>query len=158
MGKSPLFVATDGGIDRIKIGNHVFANVEDRKVLESILHPMVCRHRDKFLATHRDIGSKIVALDVPLLFETGGDVLCDHVIVVWASEETVWKRAIKRIGMTEEKLSNIIKSQMPAAEKRRRADFVLDADRDPAITRQHLFSWLDDLLLTLEFSKGGDNA
>ena len=149
------FLASDGGIDRIKLGDHVFAHPEDRQALESILHPLVRWQRDQFLAAHRGIGSKIVVLDVPLLFETGGDVLCDYVVVVSAAEETVWKRAIVRSGMTEEKLSNIIKTQMPAAEKRRRADFVLNTDLDPEITRDHLFSWLDDLLLT---SEGDNNA
>lgn len=151
-------VATDGSIDRVKLGDHVFSHPEDRQALESILHPMVRLHRDQFLGAHYKKSSKIVVLDVPLLFETGVDVLCNYVIVVSAREETVWKRAIARPGMTEEKLSNILTSQMQAKEKCRRADFILDTDLDPQITRKHLFAWLDNLVLIPEVPRGDNNA
>jgi dephospho-CoA kinase len=156
-------LADDGGIDRKKLGNHVFEHPQDRKILESILHPMVRLHRDQFLADHRRFGSKIVVLDVPLLFETGGDALCDYVVVVHAGEDTIWRRALARPGMTENKLAGILKTQMPASEKYQRADFVLDADLSPEMTQQHLFSWLDDVLLHSDYSnsnmsKGNDNA
>lgn len=160
-GKSIL--VDDGGIDRKKLGNHVFEHPRDRKILESILHPMVRHHRDQFLADHRRFGSKIVVLDVPLLFETGGDALCDFVVVVHAGEDTIWRRGLARLGMTEKKLAGILKTQMPAIEKCQRADFVLDTDLSPEVTRQHLFSWLDDLPLNSDYSsfdisKGNDNA
>ena len=156
-------LADDGGIDRKKLGNYVFENPQDRKILESILHPMVRQHRDQFLVDHRRFGSKIVVLDVPLLFETGGDALCDYVVVVHAGENTIWRRALARPGMTENKLNGILKTQMPAIEKCQRADFVLDTDLPPEVTRQHLFSWLDDLPLNLDYSnldmsKGNDDA
>ena len=140
-------LADDGGIDRKKLGNHVFKYPQDRHILESILHPMVRKHRDQFLANHRRFGSKIVVLDVPLLFETGGDALCDYVVVVYAGEDTIWRRALVRPGMTENKLTGILKTQMPAIEKCQRADFVLETDLPPDVTQQHLFSWLDDLPL-----------
>ena len=160
-GKSIL--VDDGGIDRKKLGNHVFEHPQDRKILESILHPMVRHHRDRFLADHRRFGSKIVVLDVPLLFETGGDALCDFVVVVHAGEDTIWRRGLARLGMTEKKLSGILKTQMPAIEKCQRADFVLDTDLSPEVTRQHLFSWLDNLPLNSDYSnpdisKGNNNA
>ena len=156
-------LADDGGIDRKKLGNHVFEHPQDRKILESILHPMLRQHRDQFLADHRRSGSKIVVLDVPLLFETGGDTLCDYVVVVHAGEDTIWRRALARPGMTENKLAGILKTQMPASEKCQRADFVLDTDLSPEVTRQHLSSWLDDLPLNSDYSnpdmsKGNDNA
>ena len=156
-------LADDGGIDRKKLGNHVFEHPQDRKILESILHPMVRQHRDQFLADHRRSGSKIVVLDVPLLFETGGDALCDYVVVVHAGEDTIWRRALARPGMTENKLAGILKTQMPDSEKCQRADFVLDTDLSPEVTRQHLSSWLDDLPLNSDYSnpdmsKGNDNA
>ena len=138
-------VKADGGIDRRKLGNHVFANPKDRRILESILHPMVRQHRNQFLEYHRHLGTRIVLLDVPLLFETGGDVLCDYIVVVYASEDTIQKRAVARPGMTQDKLSNILKNQMPAAEKCQRADLVLDTDLDIEETRKQLFSWLDNL-------------
>ena len=156
-------LADDGGIDRKKLGNHVFEHPQDRQILESILHPMVRQHRDQFLADHRRFGSKIVVLDVPLLFETGGDALCDYVVVVHAGEDTIWRRALARPGMTENKLTGILKTQMPASEKCQRADFVLDTDHSPDVTQQHLFSWLDDVPLHSDYSspnmsKGSDDA
>ena len=156
-------LADDGGIDRKKLGNHVFEHPQDRQILESILHPMVRQHRDQFLADHRRFGSKIVVLDVPLLFETGGDALCDYVVGVDAGEDTIWRRALARPGMTENKLTGILKTQMPASEKCQRADFVLDTDHSPEVTQQHLFSWLDDVPLHSDYSspnmsKGSDDA
>ena len=156
-------LADDGSIDRKKLGNRVFEHQKDRQILESILHPMVRQHRDQFLADHRRFGSKIVVLDVPLLFETGGDALCDYVVVVHAGEDTIWRRALARPGMTENKLAGILKTQMPASEKCQRADFVLDTDLSPEVTQQHLYSWLDDMPLhldysNLEMSKGNDDA
>ena len=146
-------VASDGGIDRKKLGGHVFANPIDREKLESILHPLVRQYRDQFLEDQQRLGSQIVVLDVPLLYETGGDRLCDYVIVVYAGEETIRHRALSRPGMTAEKLSGILATQMLASEKCQRADFVLNADLDPDITRQHLFTWLDQITETLDTSK-----
>ena len=156
-------LADDGSIDRKKLSNHVFEHPQDRKILESILHPMLRQHRDQFLADHRRSGSKIVVLDVPLLFETGGNAQCDYVVVVHAGEDTIWRRALARPGMTENKLAGILKTQMPASEKCQRADLVLDTDLSPEVTRQHLSSWLDDLPLNSDYSnpdmsKGNDNA
>ena len=146
-------VASDGGIDRKKLGGHVFANPTDREKLESILHPLVRQYRDQFLEDQQRLGSQIVVLDVPLLYETGGDRLCDYVIVVYAGEETIRHRALSRPGMTAEKLSGILATQMLASEKCQRADFVLNADLEPDITRQHLFTWLDQITETLDTSK-----
>ena len=144
---------SDGTIDRKKLGERVFANPTDRKKLESILHPLVRQHRDQFLQDQQRLGRQIVVLDVPLLYETGGDGLCDYVIVVYAGEETIRHRALSRLGMTSEKLSGILATQMPASEKCQRADLVLDTDLDPDITRQHLFTWLDQITDTLVISK-----
>ena len=141
----PDMVAPDGSIDRKKLGSHVFATPADRKILESILHPLVRQHRDQFLQDQRALGRQIVVLDVPLLFETGGDTSCDYVIVVYAAEDTIRQRALSRSGMTEEKLASILATQMPASEKCQRADFVLNTDLDSDSTRQHLFTWLDSL-------------
>jgi dephospho-CoA kinase len=136
-------VAPDGSIDRKKLGKRVFAMPADRKILESILHPLVKRDRDQFLRDQRALGRQIVVLDVPLLFETGGDALCDYVIVVYAGENTIRQRALSRPGMTEEKLIGILATQMPASEKCQRADFVLDTELGLNVTRQRLFTWLD---------------
>ena len=141
----PDMIAPDGSIDRKKLGSHVFATPADRKILESILHPLVRQHRDQFLQDQRALGRQIVVLDVPLLFETGGDTSCDYVIVVYAAEDTIRQRALSRPGMTEEKLAGILATEMPSSEKCQRADFVLNTDLDPDSTRQHLFAWLDSL-------------
>ena len=127
----PDVASPEGGIDRRKLGGHVFTNPTDRKKLESILHPMVRQHRDKFLIDQERFGSQIAVLDVPLLYETGGDGLCDYVIVVYASENTMRHRALSRPDMTAEKLSGILATQMPASEKCKRADLILDTDLDP---------------------------
>ena len=149
----PDMGASDGGINREKLGGQVFANPAGRKKLESILHPLVRHHRDQFLKDQQRLGSQIVVLDVPLLYETGGDKLCDYVIVVFASEDTLRQRALSRPGMTAEKLSGILATQMPASEKCQRADFVLDTELDPDINRQHLLSWLDQITAALDKSK-----
>ena len=145
--------APDGGIDRNRLGEKVFANPNDRKKLESILHPLVRRHRDQFLQDQQHQGSQIVVLDVPLLYETGGEILCNYVIVVYARAETIWRRALARPGMTAEKLKGILSTQLPASDKCQRADLVLDSDLDLDITRQHLFNWLGEINATLDISK-----
>jgi dephospho-CoA kinase len=149
----PDMGASDGGINREKLGGYVFANPAGRKKLESILHPLVRHHRDQFLRDQQRLGSQIVVLDVPLLFETGGDLLCDYVIVVYASEDTIRRRALSRPGMTAGKLSGILATQMPASQKCQRADFVLDTDLDPDITRQDLSSWLKRITTAPDSSK-----
>ena len=149
----PDIGAPDGSIDRKKLGRHVFANPADRKKLESILHPLVRDHRDQFLRDQQRLGTQIVVLDVPLLFETGGDGLCDYVIVVHASADTIRSRALSRPGMTAGKLLGILASQMPDSQKCQRADFVLDTDLDPDITRQHLFTWLNQITAVPDISK-----
>ena len=150
----PNMGAPNGGIDRKKLGGYVFANPAGRKALESILHPLVRQHRDKFLQDQHCLGREIVVLDVPLLYETGGDKLCDYVIVVYAGEDIIRQRALSRPGMTAEKLSGILATQIPASEKCQRANFVLDTGLDPDINRQHLFSWLDQITAALDKSKG----
>ena len=79
---------------------------------------------------------------MPLLFETGGDAVCDHIIVVHASAETTAKRALARAGMTPAKFAAILASQMPVDEKKQRADLCLDTDLQPDATRQDLIRWL----------------
>ena len=130
------------GINRQALGNYVFAWPQARKQLESILHPLVRQHRDAFLDKYRAFAAPAVVLDVPLLFETGGDAVCDHIIVVYASAETTAKRALARPGMTPAKLAAILASQMPVDEKKKRADLCLDSDLQPDATRQDLIKWL----------------
>jgi dephospho-CoA kinase len=98
--------------------------------LEAIVHPLVSISTDKFLADAQACGAEVVVLDVPLLFEANLECRCDAVVVVSAPAEIQRRRALERAGMTEEKFAAILAKQLPDAEKRRRADFILDSSRD----------------------------
>lgn len=114
----------DGAIDRRKLGAKVFADPAALAHLEAILHPLARRDMKAFLDFHRRRRTKRVVLDVPLLYETGLDAICDAVVVVSASPAIQRQRALARQGMTDEKLAGILARQMPDSEKRRRADIV----------------------------------
>ena len=117
-------VEIEGAIDRDRLGRAVFAEPAALARLEAILHPLAARARDAFLARHRRNRTKRVVLDVPLLFETGGERRCDLIVVVSASSTLQRMRARARPGMTDAKLAGILARQMPDALKRRRADIV----------------------------------
>ena len=136
----------NGSIDRNLLGQRVFRNEADRRKLEQILHPLVARDREAFLARQRQDDAQMVVLDVPLLFEAGADDLCDLVVVTTVEADIQRERALARDGMTGDKLTGILNSQMPLSEKVDRADFVLDTGTDLAATRQQLFLWLDQIL------------
>ncbi len=114
-----------GGIDRTALGRRVFGNAAALEQLEGILHPLVRAREKRFLAAARRRRVPLVVLDIPLLFETGGEARCDAVAVVSAPPFVQRARVLGRPGMTPEKLSAIRARQMPDAEKRRRADFVI---------------------------------
>jgi len=123
--------ATSGGkVDREKLASTVLNDSAALARLEAIVHPLVSASTDKFLAQAQARGAKVVVLDVPLLFETGTDRRCDAVVVVSAPPEVQRRRAFDRPGMTEEKFAAILAKQMPDAEKRRRADFIVDSSKD----------------------------
>jgi dephospho-CoA kinase len=115
-----------GMVDRVKLGARVLGDVGALKQLEAIIHPLVRADADAFLAMHRNAGESIAVLDIPLLFETGGRGRVDKVVVVTAPAEVQRQRVLARPGMTEEKLAAILAKQVPDAEKRRLADFVID--------------------------------
>lgn len=121
---------TDGRIDRTKLAAMVLNDNAALARLEAIVHPLVFASREKFLADAQARGAPVVVLDVPLLFETGADSRCDAVVVVSAPPEMQRQRAFERAGMTEDKFTAILRQQMPDAEKRRRADFILDSSQD----------------------------
>ncbi len=116
----------NGKVDRGRLGQRVFGDPAAIARLEQIVHPLVAQARDKFLSEAERSGAPVAVLDIPLLFETKGDVRCDAVVVVSAPPDVQRKRALERPGMTEQKLETILAKQMPDAEKRRRADFVVD--------------------------------
>ena len=121
---------TSGGkVNREKLGRAVLGDAEAIKKLEGIVHPFVVQAGDKFLAEAQRSGAPVAVLDIPLLFETGGDKRCDAVAVVSAPVDIQRKRAFERPGMTEQKLAAIMAKQMPDEEKRRCADFVVDTSK-----------------------------
>jgi dephospho-CoA kinase len=119
----------DGAVDRGKLAARVLGDPAALKRLEAIVHPLVQASERRFLAEAEARGEKVVLLDIPLLFETGGDERVDAVVVVSAPPEVQRARVLERPGMTAEKLDAILAQQMPDAEKRRRADFVVDTSR-----------------------------
>ncbi|HEY0523752.1 MAG TPA: dephospho-CoA kinase [Stellaceae bacterium] len=133
----PDVLTPTGGIDRRALGARVFGDRAALRRLESILHPMVGAAERRFLARQARRRARLVVLDIPLLFETGGDRRCDAVIVVTAPPFLQRARVMRRPGMTEGKLAAILAKQMPDAEKRRRADFVVPTGlgRDAALHR-----------------------
>jgi dephospho-CoA kinase len=118
-----------GKVDRVKLAALVLGDEAALARLEAIVHPLVGKQRDKFLAEARARGAPVVLLDVPLLFETGGERGCDAVVVVSAPPALQRQRAFERPGMTEDKFAAILAKQMPDAEKRKRADFVVDSSQ-----------------------------
>ena len=119
-------VAKDGAVDRKALGARVFGNKTEMKRLEAILHPLVRKAERDFLTQCRQERHEVVVLDIPLLYETGGEKRCDGVVVVTAPQFLQTQRVLKRPGMTLERFRQVLKSQMPDAEKRRRADWVVD--------------------------------
>jgi dephospho-CoA kinase len=119
----------DGKVDRQKLSQRVLGNPVALKKLEQIVHPLLGAHRQKFLEDAEKSGAPIVLMDVPLLFETGGEKRMDVVIVVSAPAELQRQRVLARENMTQDKLDAILARQMPDAEKRKRADFVVDTSR-----------------------------
>jgi len=119
-------IVVDEKIERQLLGQRVLASPEDLKKLESLIHPLVKEKRKEFISRRRKQECPFVILDIPLLYETGQDRELDYVVVVSAGEEIQRKRAMARPGMTKEKLAGILARQMPDAEKRRRADFVVE--------------------------------
>jgi dephospho-CoA kinase len=119
----------DGKVDREKLGKAVLGNADAIKQLEQIVHPLVRADEQRFLRAAEASGAMVAVLDIPLLYETGGDKRCDAVVVVSAPAEMQRKRAFERPGMTEEKLQALLAKQMPDAEKRARADFVVDSGK-----------------------------
>ncbi len=119
----------NGKVDRGKLAQRVLVDDLALKRLEHIVHPLVRKAEESFLADAQKKGAKVVLLDIPLLYETAGDRRCDAVVVVSASADVQRLRAFERPGMTQEKFNAILAKQTPDTEKRRRADFVVDTSK-----------------------------
>jgi dephospho-CoA kinase len=116
-----------GKVDRARLAERVLDDPAAIRRLEAIIHPLVRESEVKFLADATARAEPVVVLDIPLLFETGGEQRVDAVVVVSAGAEAQRNRVLGRPGMTESKLESILAKQMPDAEKRRRAHFVVDS-------------------------------
>jgi dephospho-CoA kinase len=115
-------------VDRLALGRHITGNPEALKRLEAIVHPLVRQAEMRFLESAANTGAKVALLDIPLLFETAGDRRVDAVVVVTAPADVQRARMLER-GIEPAQLEALLARQMPDAEKRRRADFVVDTSR-----------------------------
>jgi len=131
-------VVTGGAVDRQALGKRVFGDDAALKALEAIVHPLVRRRQDDFLKRCSARRVPLAALDIPLLFEVRLDVRCDVLVVVSAPARIQTARVLARSGMTQDKFDGILARQMPDAEKRRLADFVVPSGRGKAETLRRL--------------------
>jgi len=140
------FPGTTGprGVDRQALGARVFGDDAAMKKLEAIVHPAVGEARRRFIDSHGT--APIVVLDIPLLFETGGSAHVDRTVVVSADAQTQRDRVLARPGMTQAKFMTILEKQTPDADKRARADHVIDTGTDLSQTREQVRALIACLL------------
>jgi dephospho-CoA kinase len=119
----------NGRVDRVKLGARVMNDLAGLRQLEAIVHPLVQDAERRFLAEAEEKGAPVAVLDIPLLFETGGEQRVNAVVVATAPVEVQRARVLERPGMTEQRLEAMLARQMPDSEKRRRADFIVDTSR-----------------------------
>jgi dephospho-CoA kinase len=134
---------SDGRVDRAKLSERVVHDQAAMKRLEEIVHPMLRAYHQKFLDDAQKSGVAVAVVDVPLLFETGGDKRVDAVVVVTTSPEIQRERILARGTMSHEALDAILARQMPDAEKRKRADFLVDTSHGLDHVRERIRDILD---------------
>ena len=127
-----------GVVDRSVLAENLAKNPAKFKELEAIVHPLVRKREERFLAEQRAAGADMVVLDIPLLFETAGADRVDVIVVVSCDADIQRRRVFERPGMTPEKFEMILSRQLPDAEKRRRADFVIDTGHGIEAARQRV--------------------
>jgi dephospho-CoA kinase len=132
-----------GRVNRDRLAARVLDDEAALKRLEAIVHPLVQQAEQRLLAEAAARGEKVAVLDIPLLLETGGDQRVDAVVVVSAPPEVQRARVLERPGMTVDKLESILAKQMPDAEKRCRADFIVDTSRGLEAARAQVRAILD---------------
>ena len=141
-------VVSQGRVDRAKLSGLLAADSSRFKELEAIVHPLVRRREKQFLERHRAFETPIVVLDIPLLYETGGEDRVDAVVVVTADPDIQRERVLKRPGMTPEKFDLILSRQMPDAQKRAKADYIIDTGEGLDSARAQVAALVDRLLKT----------
>ncbi|MBB4218928.1 dephospho-CoA kinase [Rhizobium sp. BK212] len=135
----------DGAVDRHELGRQLAFDPDGFKRLEAIVHPLVRKREMEFLAQQGAAGADMVLLDIPLLFETGAEERVDVIVVVSTDPQIQRQRVLARPDMTEEKFSMILSRQTPDAEKRRRADYLIDTSHSIAETRERVLEIVADL-------------
>jgi dephospho-CoA kinase len=135
----------NGIVDRTLLSLKVLGNPENLKRLEEIVHPLVRDAERTFLSHAADAGAALAVVDIPLLFETGGESRVDKILVVTADTHTQQTRVLARSGMSQEKLDAILSRQMPDAQKRSKADFVIDTRKGLEHARQAVADIIDQL-------------
>lgn len=140
----------NGKVDRARLITALMKSPEGFAQLEKLVHPLVRAAQWRFLQAEAAKGAPVVVLDIPLLFETGGNELMDISLVVSAPEHIQLERVLRRPGMTPDKLAVIRARQLPDAEKRARADYVIDTDRPVEETQ----AAVDKLFETLKTRNG----
>ena len=138
----------EGAVDRDALSSAVLGDPDELAALEAIVHPAVHHERTRFIVQNGD--ARALLFDIPLLFETGGDVAFDKVVVVSAPVDIQRQRVLSRPGMTSGKFDQILARQLPDAEKRERADFVIDTSGSLAETRAQV----DAILACLGLATG----
>lgn len=135
----------DGVVDRTELARHVLGDAAALKKLEGIIHPLVRADASAFLERHRAANAALVVLDIPLLFETGGRSRVDKVVVVTAPADVQRERVLARPGMSEQKFEAILSKQVPDAEKRGLADYIVDTGHGLEPARAAVRTIIDDL-------------
>ena len=139
----------DNKVDRKKLLHCLQADPAGFGKLEALIHPLVREAEWTFIKTQKTKGTKIILLEIPLLFETGAETFMDAVIVVSAGETEQKKRALARPDMTEEKLNKLLAKQLPDAEKRQRADFLIETNTTLKETETQVLTLLQTIKETL---------
>jgi dephospho-CoA kinase len=135
----------DGVVDRAALGAAVLGDPGRLQALEAIVHPLVREEEEGFLRRAAAAGAPLAVLDIPLLFETGGEARCDAVLVVTAPPDVQRARVLARPGMTEDRFRQILGKQMPDAQKRGQAHFLVDTSRSFASAEAQLRTILASL-------------
>ncbi len=141
---------TAGAVDRAALGQAVLGDAQALKRLEAIIHPLVAQVQIDWLRAQADAGAAMVVLDIPLLFETGGEARVDVVVVVSAPADVQRERVLARPGMTAEKFDAILAKQTPDTQKRARADFIIDTSQG----LDHAFDQVQAVLRALDGRPG----
>lgn len=144
----------EGKVSRQKLGAAVFGDDAAIRTLEQILHPRVRAAEIAFVLKAQKEGKELVVLDIPLLYESGADSRCDAVVVVTAPEDVQRERVMSRPHMTEEKFHVILSRQMPDAEKRKRADFIIETHKG----LEHSAEAVHIVIAALKNKEGKDHA